>query len=121
MAATDLLLLLIPVGGIAAYAMNIGGFKDWVDTAFAQGAVAQPGGGAPVAQDTCNKVSTGPSGFRYMCGCAGSTPFAMGAMYNQATSVEACRACKVECNKRKAGFAQSYAYASYPMKGLIVS
>jgi hypothetical protein len=120
--ATDLLLLLIPIGGLAAYMTNAGGFKSWVDSALVpQGVAAQPSGpGAAswAAADTCVK-----GGASYMCGCAGAPPFAMGSMYLKTSSTEACRACKSECLKRRSAAVGAYArsYATYPMKGLIVA
>lgn len=122
MGAADALII---VGGIAvlgyfAYAHMTGNLEKWL--AGLPGASAAPSVGA----DSCNKISTGPSGFRYQCGCAGSAPFVMGPQYSKLASTEACSACKVECNKRRAtaagagmGFAESF--ATYPMRGLIVS
>ena len=126
MGALDAFLIIGAIGvPTVAYIGNLGGFRDWINSGFGQPVAAQPGGGGGGA-DTCNKISTGPSGFRYQCGCAGSAPFNMGPQYSQLPSQQACSACKVECNKRRAtaagagmGYAQSF--ASFPIKGLIVA
>ena len=123
MAATDFLLLLIPIGGLAAYMTNAGGFKTWVDSALVpQGVAAQPGPGAPAGPvdtnpfgtATDNKCFPAPAwpGQLY-CQCKGTrTPFLMG-------KTRTCSNCEAECRSRTSAFARSY--STYPMKGLIVA
>lgn len=118
MGANDLLLLLIPIGGLAAYMTNAGGFKTWVDSAFAgQPVDAQPQPGVRPPRPTNPLVST-------LCKCGTGTAKHVIGDCNacKSTCVATCGNCSPQClfgTKSNLAFAQSY--ASYPMKGLIVS
>lgn len=115
--ATDLLLLLIPIGGLAAYMTNAGGFKTWVDSALVpQGVAAQPGVPGPRVTPTNPLVST-------LCKCGTGTAGHVVGDCNacKSTCVAKCGNCSPQCLGTRSNLAQMQSYATYPMKGLIVA
>jgi hypothetical protein len=121
MAATDALLIVGVVVGVGgAYITNIGGFKTWLDAQMTGSFVdayekTYPNAGrAPPPQNPL--VST-------LCKCGTGTAKHVVGDCNacKSTCVATCGNCTPQCMGTRSNLAFAQSYASYPMKGLIVS